>query len=664
MTRNSYRFTFPLFLLALTSCAGSCGGDWKRVADCKGFEECNTKCAAGDGYACAEAGVLLDDGEYVKRDRARAEQTWQRGCELGAARACDRLAARARSKPEGEAEAKELRKRAFAARKTACEQQRIINDCSVLVSDYASGWDSTTKEGQDSERGKKLKTEVLAALEPECASGVAEACTDAGWLIKRAAEGETANLSGARPYYERACRLDKATCWLYGDVLHELKDPHARAVIVEACDADEDGSSCYLPDSPDDVELATKRDAKRRAACAKGSRKACLDLDRVAPDGWAEVRRPEQKTQDAEVAAKLLRAECDGGMGDSCSQLANRLALDVNGKLASGPVLLEIALLEENACKLGESYSCDAEKRQPLIRDVASFYPGKFHRCLRKRSGETACWGVPSDGRVGVPADYQGPWQLNTLALPYPSRDVVLTRQGGCALSDGGPTHCWGGNVVTGKPGSHIPYPVPELSGAQRLTVSDDENELCATFESKTICFGGLHEKRSEFEGVDQVIPLWHADLVRKGDSVIWTQKGLADGRKLAVTGKLGSIDATNNGFCSLGSDGTVACAEVPLGYEPKVAAAELKAVSGVKATQISMSGKHACGLEAAGSVKCWTLPNTDVAQLDGLDDAIELREACAVTKRGLVFCWGGRYDVPFGTAEVMRVSLSNSEAR
>lgn len=635
---------------------------WVRPPTCEGFEDCSRRCDDGDGDACAKAGDLVARGEYVPLDRAKASALQRRACTLGSANACDDEASAIATDQKDEA--RELRRRAFQLRRAACEVRREIPACLALAHDLDAGWDLDTKEGRDPDGARKLREDLLGVVAKECRDGLAQACLDAGRLSSKLA-GESTEGRAAKPHYQRACSLDATKCWQLGALLGKLGDPGAAAAIDAACEASDDGSSCYDPKNHADAALLRRHTDKQRAACGRGLRSACIALAGREPDGWASVRTIEERTADHDAARSLLRRECDSGQGTSCRDLAEHLGLDVNGQLTAGASVLEIALLNERACALGETWACKDSERAPLLRDVTAVYPGLLRTCIQKRSGQIACFGTSMTGATGQPTG--GALALTDIPVPSSPIDVVLSLHSTCARWADGAVRCWGRDPANRSRSSHVPFDVPDLAGAVDLRATSDADQICAALESGGArCFDG--GDRQELHGVDQVFLVAYSELTRTAYTLSWTKRQGEEPARVTLRAADEALRATqfgagSSGVCALMSDRTVACARIDLARAPATTTIDLVPVRGVSdAVELSVMDTRACARLGDGRVTCWLMPGLNATTLVGLDDATQLSGACAATKRGFAFCWGGRYGVPWGTVEALRVSWSYSE--
>ena len=166
-------------------------------------------------------------------------------------------------------------------------------------------------------------------------------------------------LRRALPLFAKACAFDATDCWVLGETKQKL-GLVGRPDLVRGCDADPDGTSCFDPAQPDDLELAQKKADKLERRCRQGMRKACLALGAFdhSPLG-KKVRDDAARAAHRVREAKLLRGECDAGAGDSCMLLASRLA----DEQCVADQKSELAALYEKACEAGEARGCARGER-------------------------------------------------------------------------------------------------------------------------------------------------------------------------------------------------------------------------------------------------------------------------------------------------------------
>jgi TPR repeat protein len=624
--------------------------EWTLYPTCEGLEACRAACDAGDGHGCNAAGIGLDEGEGVPRDRAAALALFERGCELGAAPACTNVAYR--ESDEGRAEW--WKRRAFDLEVEGCER-RVIDDCRAVAYAYAGG----EVVDKNELRATAMADELIAAFDRMCPERGWWPCVAAARLADGlAGESSPAQLERALPYFEKACAAGRAdSCWAVGDTLNDLgKDGRAR--IERACEMSEDGGHCWNPADDDDRDLLQKRVAKLARRCAAKWREDCLDLVE-ADDKHPQLRSGEARRASRAAADALLQDECDRGMGDSCW----RLALMLGGKQALGRDGLRAADLCERSCALGFTSACfDANNDRP-VRGVAAYFPGAFHDCARTQTGDIRCWGVDGSGQLGVPARKD---EYAPVTLPMRNvRHLALGNSSTCSLLESGAVECWGGNsfgeLGNGRgPDRHEPRAVPGLADVAVLRGGD--YGFCALDATgRAWCWGstgaGSSVEPEELgqRGVKDVYFLDGAACVRTADAVLCRRE--YDDRWVRAPGlpPEDGLVVTADGACVLGPARTVRCFAEEQGWlaEPKLAFVEIADTAGT--VELSLADVHACARKEDGTVACWTLGQDRARTIDGVTDAVQVVDDCAVVKDGTLFCWkpGGWPERSYGVAVV-----------
>lgn len=473
--------------------------DWTTNAPCESFDTCIAHCDAGDAYGCFEAGRILYDGEYQPRDVVRGRDLIEKGCDGGSYQACDRLAGIVF---EDKQRAHALKQRSFELTQRACDE-RNLDGCTSLVYDFKFGWDADTDEGKDEASADALISRILPVHKDRCHAGDARSC----WKAARLSEGlggepPRENLEKALPFYERWCRLDPTSCWELSSAERKAGRPY-RESIEKACEASDDGSSCWDPNAENDRDLLTRRMEKATFACQHGKRKACLDLV-FLPRGAASLPR-EDRVAGRAVGISAIQNECDRGLGDSCDMVASALGLDVDGELARGQDILTIAVAHEKGCAAGYEHSCFSRDLTPIVRDVDALYTEAFHSCA-KRGDKLSCWGVGEEA-LGAPDGTKG---IFDVPLSAPVTSAVALSSGTCALLANHDVYCWGDDLFW--KGGRTPARVDALHGA--LAIKGYEREVCGLFpDRRATCIGQFWDRSTPLEltDVDDVFPFFYA---------------------------------------------------------------------------------------------------------------------------------------------------------
>lgn len=324
---------------------------WVRHARCTEGADCVRRCEAGEAAVCVEASRYVRDGDGVVRDVARADRMLVTGCGLGSGGACLERAESIDAEA-AKTQATGLRRRGLDLLAAGCDA-RNIDDCRSLVRAHALGLGPGGQKDPDA--AQALKDRILPVYERLCDQGDGDACRSAGHLARGRQEATTADDERrALPFFDKACAIEAVHCWALGEAKQKLGLP-GRVDIVRGCDADPNGGSCFDPSAPNDAELARKKADKLEHRCRRTPRRACLALGALDDSAaGAAVRDEATRAAHRIREAKMLRAECDAGAGDSCMLLAARLADNQCAAEQKG----EMAALHEKACAGGDARGC------------------------------------------------------------------------------------------------------------------------------------------------------------------------------------------------------------------------------------------------------------------------------------------------------------------
>jgi alpha-tubulin suppressor-like RCC1 family protein len=130
----------------------------------------------------------------------------------------------------------------------------------------------------------------------------------------------------------------------------------------------------------------------------------------------------------------------------------------------------------------------------PPLTGVAIIASGQYHGCAAKVDGTVWCWGMNSDGQVGIPAS------MASVATQVSNLDSVTGLVAGsrhnCAYKSDGSVWCWGNNSL-GQLGDGIttsrftPAVVPNLTGVVQLAAGD--GHTCARkSDGQVWCWGAF----------------------------------------------------------------------------------------------------------------------------------------------------------------------------
>lgn len=170
-------------------------------------EELAAGCSSKDGEACLKLGVAFSNGQLgLASDETRAADLYERACRVGDARGCNNLAVafeKGQGRPKDTARACEIYQGNCDGRHAlAC---RNLGRC---FRDGMAGVTDAKKAQSAFERARDLS-------EHDCSEGVAEGCSNLGFMHRSGDEGLPKDEKRAVQYLQRACSLGyRAVCSL------------------------------------------------------------------------------------------------------------------------------------------------------------------------------------------------------------------------------------------------------------------------------------------------------------------------------------------------------------------------------------------------------------------------------------------------------------------
>jgi alpha-tubulin suppressor-like RCC1 family protein len=269
---------------------------------------------------------------------------------------------------------------------------------------------------------------------------------------------------------------------------------------------------------------------------------------------------------------------------------------------------------------------------------------GDEHTCGRLDDGTIKCWGINSNGQLGL-GDTQyrgdGPGEMGA-SLPIvalgPGRTALQFTAGNahtCARLDDGTVKCWGRNDFgelglgdtqqrgdgPGEMGASLPI-VALGPGRTALQVTAGEFHTCARLDNGTVkCWGlnsdgqlGLGDTQQRGDGAGEMGATLPAVDLGPGRTALQVTVGPFHTCARLDDGTVKCWGINSNGQLGLGD-------VLSRGDGPGEMGANLPAVSlgpGRTAMQITGRGGHVCALLDDGTVKCWG--SNEVGQL-GLGD-------------------------------------------
>lgn len=393
------------------------------------------------------------------------------------------------------------------------------------------------------------------------------------------------------------------------------------------------------------------------AGCSSG---ACHVMSCV--EGWADCNGSfsdgcEVRLDGASSCGACGAACTDPGtacVGTTCSLISCPATFaDCDGDLATG---CETSLWSDAAHCGSCGTSCAGGRECAAGRCVDSVIQvdgGAGHTCLRRSSGEVACWGLGDHGQIGDGGGATRYVPSRVSSLPA-ARHIGLGRIHSCAVATTGSVHCWGynGSGELGHGGTelevHVPVAVTDITDA--VEVGGGFDFTCALrADGRVSCWGGnAYGQLGNGTTTPSPAPV--------------AVSGVTDAAALAVG---------DYHVCVLRRTGDVACwgrndqGQVGTGSVSSMVSTATPVVGLSAVRVLAAGGRHNC-TAASGGVYCWganqegqlgdgsTAASASPTVVVGLADALALcagsqsalhhrnGHTCAIATDDRVLCWGG----------------------
>lgn len=272
------------------------------------------------------------------------------------------------------------------------------------------------------------------------------------------------------------------------------------------------------------------------------------------------------------------------------------------------------------------------------------------HHCVRRASGQLACWGDNGRGQLG---DGTGTNRRHAIDVPGITGVSDFSTGGAntCALRLGGRVLCWGwthgiwnhalGSLPDGAVEAIVkPHEMP--FGLIARQVSVDRYTSCAALSTGRVACWGSGAFTSLMFGQDG-----YEELIRQGYVM---EPTITDAVDVSVT--LASL-------CILRANGRIVCrGENRYGQlgdgttQPRDGLVEVAGIT--DAVELDVNYSDGCALRSSGRIACWgdypgrgwTNYNSPAAtDIPGIEDAVSIATkgltACAARRTGQVLCWG-----------------------
>lgn len=304
------------------------------------------------------------------------------------------------------------------------------------------------------------------------------------------------------------------------------------------------------------------------------------DLGQLGNGAHVDARRPVEVTGVREATSLAV------GWAHACATTRNGAVLcwgdNAKGQLGDGSK----APLERSPVTV------------PDVRDAVEVAAGRGHTCVRRKTGEVACWGDNEFGQAGTTA---GAPQRSPVAVAN-LRDAAQLAAGGnhsCAVRSSGGVACWGQNLYgqlgNGASARDLKTPRPDPVTVAKLTDAAEvrlgESSSCARRRTGQVACWGRNDGGQLGGGTESD---WSTRIPVK-DLVSAIALGLGPRQACAAT-SAGLVQCWGHD-----EGGNLGGAT---GQELRVPAAPLRGLERV--VEVDPTAQHACARLSDGRVACW----------------------------------------------------------
>lgn len=282
----------------------------------------------------------------------------------------------------------------------------------------------------------------------------------------------------------------------------------------------------------------------------------------------------------------------------------------------------------------------------PGIVQVAA---GGRHTCARSGAGGLQCWGLNTNGQLGIGSHTRRLVPTPVVGLASGSAAVTAGGTHSCGLSTSGAVKCWGANnqdsIGDGTERLRLtPVNVIGLGAGVRAVAAGVDHTCAIDAQGRVLCWGANFDGR-----------LGNGETLNRGEPVLVQGLGSAAATAIAVGG---------SHACALLEGGAVKCwgtnAFGQLGDGSQTTRLGAVDVVGLDSGVVAISAGYyySCAITSAGRLKCWgentsgqlgdgsnthrSTP-TDVVGLSSGVQAVASgdQHTCAIVAGGAVKCWG-----------------------
>ncbi|MFT7624241.1 MAG: alpha-tubulin suppressor-like RCC1 family protein, partial [Myxococcota bacterium] len=302
-----------------------------------------------------------------------------------------------------------------------------------------------------------------------------------------------------------------------------------------------------------------------------------------------------------------------------------------------------------------------------ILVGIVKLFAGGDHNCVIRGDGETLCWGFNYAGQSSSQDLFhvKYPTQVDvTDALGF--IDMALGEAHTCGVSADGRVFCFGvnsdGQLGLGAAGPGAATTPTDIGLANAVAVGAGASHSCAVLADGTARCWGNNESGQLGVGLT-------ANVV-KTPTLVTT----GDPAAPVTLERVVDIDASTDHGCALLADGELRCwgantaGELGIGGAAEsIVATKVTVLKGLShLTGLARHSKHSCAVLSDGSGRCWgandagqvgatPTPAAPVTVLDGLSKGRVLdvqpggSHTCALEVGGKVLCWGSNSEGQLG---------------
>jgi hypothetical protein len=245
--------------------------------------------------------------------------------------------------------------------------------------------------------------------------------------------------------------------------------------------------------------------------------------------------------------------------------------------------------------------------------DIAEVAADTGRTCVRRNSGEVACWGANDQGQIG-----DGTRVNSLVAVPAEGIDdatqIAIDDRSTCALRANGRVACWGASPESSADaGSLLPVDMPGLSSIIELR-GGVLGTYCARDVGGSVRCWRLQDgawmqpqEITPLSGARAVAVTFQDELcaITSGNEILC--HNLNSGHTVALASSSGTVELVSGelSVCARREDRTWSCWNVLPSMLDTIGSPEVAFYSEVALSEITIGGLKLCALRADGEVAC-----------------------------------------------------------